>query len=242
MDDKFFYAITNRKELFKLLPKDTIGCEIGVQRGHFSAIILENANPNQLHLIDPWRFSEIAEYSADGANVQQVEQDKIHRGVVKRFKSEISTQKVILHRKTSAEALSDFEDGSLDFVYVDGMHHYEAVLNDLVGYAAKLKPGGLLLGHDYSENYHSHRMGFGVVGAVTSFLNRTNYKIILLTHETWSTYVLANDTTTGAAQYLIERLMQSNIEFVALPQLLSASLKHISFKREIGNLRWIPCF
>ena len=50
----------------------------------------------------------------------------------------------------SLDALEIVEDGSLDLVYVDGDHRYEAVLADLKGWLPKLRAGGVMAGHDWS--------------------------------------------------------------------------------------------
>lgn len=52
--------------------------------------------------------------------------------------------------KLSQEALPDFEDESLDFVYIDGNHAFPYVAMDIFGWEAKVKRGGIISGHDYA--------------------------------------------------------------------------------------------
>ena len=52
-------------------------------------------------------------------------------------------------RATSLEAVGRFADGSLDWVFIDAFHEYDAVTADILAWYPKLKPGGLLSGHDY---------------------------------------------------------------------------------------------
>lgn len=51
-----------------------------------------------------------------------------------------------------------------DLVFIDADHRYEGIKFDIVHYAPKVKPGGLLCGHDYNKNWP------GVVQAVRELL------------------------------------------------------------------------
>lgn len=50
----------------------------------------------------------------------------------------------------SLTAAAQFADGTLDFVYIDGAHDYDSVVADLAAWTPKVKPGGLIAGHDYN--------------------------------------------------------------------------------------------
>ena len=76
---------------------------------------------------------------------------------------------VELKRQTSLEALADFEDASIDFVYLDADHSYEAVRDDLEAIRRVLKPGGIVMLDDY------HRRGWfkdQVITAANEFIGR----------------------------------------------------------------------
>jgi hypothetical protein len=49
----------------------------------------------------------------------------------------------------SAEAATMFENGSLDFVYLDADHCFESVWQDLSVWYPKVRIGGILAGHDF---------------------------------------------------------------------------------------------
>jgi cephalosporin hydroxylase len=68
--------------------------------------------------------------------------------VHERFACEIVTQTIIVCREPSSTAIkrSHF---TFDWIYIDGDHHYEAVLQDLELYFPKVKVGGYIVYDDY---------------------------------------------------------------------------------------------
>ena len=59
-----------------------------------------------------------------------------------------------------------------DFVFIDGDHRYEAVLDDIVNAMTWMKPGGILSGHDYN-----HEAWPGVAQAVNEFFGKENVNV-----------------------------------------------------------------
>lgn len=51
-------------------------------------------------------------------------------------------------RMTSVDGARQFEDGSVDFLMLDGDHNYPAVLHDIDAWLPKMRPGGLMAGDD----------------------------------------------------------------------------------------------
>lgn len=47
------------------------------------------------------------------------------------------------------EASKNVPDESLDYIYVDARHDYCGAFEDMSAWWPKLKPGGILAGHDY---------------------------------------------------------------------------------------------
>lgn len=67
----------------------------------------------------------------------------------------------------SAGSAARYEDASLDWVYIDADHHYEAVKRDILAWLPKVRKGGIIAGHDYAA-YPT----FGVIEAVTEIFPR----------------------------------------------------------------------
>ena len=153
-----------RRFLLKALPENSIGCELGVWKGDFSAEILDIVNPKKLYLMDPWTYQPefTGSWYGGGVAKNQGDMDAIYEAVASRFSKYDSVQLV----RYKTDDLSDqIPDGSLDWVYVDGNHQYEFVLNDLQTFVKKVKSGGLLCGDDYGRG-----KGAPVSRAVSKFL------------------------------------------------------------------------
>lgn len=50
----------------------------------------------------------------------------------------------------SFDRAKDFEDKSIDFCFIDANHTYEFISRDIAAYLPKMKPGGVIAGHDYN--------------------------------------------------------------------------------------------
>jgi hypothetical protein len=116
------------------------GAEVGVEEGKYSEVLCK-ANPD-LHLfcVDPWMA-----YTEYRTHLDQPYINGLHANCVKRMASYNAT---LIH-KTSMDALEDIPDRSLDFVYLDGNHRFEYVVNDIVGWSRKVRSGGIISGHDW---------------------------------------------------------------------------------------------
>lgn len=70
-------------------------------------------------------------------------------------------ENVSVHVNTTEAASKEFQDESLDLVFIDADHSYEAVKKDMDNWWPKLKKGGIMAGHDYAPYAYE-----GVVRAV----------------------------------------------------------------------------
>ena len=68
-----------------------------------------------------------------------------------------------LHHKASLLGAADFDNSSLDIIFLDGDHGYASVLFDIKAWLPKLKTGGILMFDDFSRFFP------GVVRALTEF-------------------------------------------------------------------------
>ena len=62
------------------------------------------------------------------------------------LKKKIEKGQVSIYRMTSLDAVSSFRDGYFDWIYIDAIHYFSSVMDDLTAYAEKVRPGGILQG------------------------------------------------------------------------------------------------
>lgn len=162
--------LLDRKALLQRLPSGSVCAEIGVDQGDFTEEIVAQNAPNHLHLIDMWGTRRYSQRKFDS--------------VTKRFESRIADGSVEVHRKSSLDAASAFDDGYFDWVYIDTTHAYKLTLAELRAYAPKVKPGGYIAGHDYAMGNWSKVLRYGVIEAVHEFCVERDWEIAFLTAET----------------------------------------------------------
>jgi predicted O-methyltransferase YrrM len=176
-------VIADRMKLLALVPPGGVGIEIGVESGSFSTQILEACNPRQLWLVDCWEQQPQEVYN-DHTNVATDAQVARYIHVVSRFRED---QRVRVVRTYSHFAVSLFEDGALDFVYIDADHSYEAVVADLKLWWPKVKAGGLFAGHDWIDPTLA-TFPCGVKPAVEEFCRERGIEVDFVTDETGTHY------------------------------------------------------
>jgi hypothetical protein len=135
--------IKYRKDLNKLLPQNPVTCEVGVAEGFFSRDILELWKPSHHYMVDNWATLPT---TGDGGFDQEWH-DKNYKDAVNRTKS--FANKITILRGLSWRMSQHVKDNSLDIVYLDAGHSYEAVKQDLEAWIPKVKPGGVIAGHDF---------------------------------------------------------------------------------------------
>jgi hypothetical protein len=124
------------------------GAEIGVKQGKYSEELLGNWNGEELVSIDPWLSADPDEY-VDRSNVDQDRFNEFYEETRRRLAGYGSRSTI--WRMTSVEAAAKASDHSFDFVYIDARHDYASVKEDLEAWCAKVRPGGILAGHDYVD-------------------------------------------------------------------------------------------
>jgi hypothetical protein len=159
------------------------GVEVGVQAGAFSSVWARLWEGRRLCLVDPWRH--IPGY-ADVANVPDSTHESLYRQVLQLFGD---SSKVKVMRSASMEAVAEFEDESLDWVYLDADHSYLAIRAELEAWYPKLRKGGMLAGHDFLDGKLPEG-DFGVKSAVEAFAGERGLDVHLTGEAGWKSWFL----------------------------------------------------
>lgn len=146
-----------------------LGVEVGTFRGEYANHLL-NTWGGSLITIDPYDWMRDVTYK-DGCYVdwdkqQTLDEEAVYQEAAKRL--EVHGARCELWRKTSLDAVNLFADGELDFVYLDGNHSFESVSAELPVWWRKVRPGGVLCGHDF-YNRDDELQQCGVATAVLNF-------------------------------------------------------------------------
>ena len=145
--------------------------EVGIGYGLHAKYILDGTNIDKLYLIDPMKW-----YPNDGFAEDVIKYGGFEK-LVKKIKLHLKPHedKFTWFRKSSTDITThEIPDNSLDAVFIDADHSYNAVKNDLHFWWKKVKIGGWILGDDYCQ------VGMGVKKAVDEFSNTYNLKLEFL--------------------------------------------------------------
>lgn len=161
-------GVKNRTDLARYFASlgFTRGVEVGLCHGRYSRILYENIPGLELIGIDNYR-----PYGGHGINRIQSTHDAnllTARNALKEFPT------FVLVVGSAHNASKWIADESLDFVFIDSNHSYEAVKQDINDWTPKVRKGGIVSGHDY---YNGKWNKMGVIQAVDEYVAEHGYNL-----------------------------------------------------------------
>lgn len=134
---------TGRADLARLffLLGYTVGAEVGVERGAYATVLNQAIPGLRYYGVDAWTA-----YKGYRDHVSQPKLDGFYQQTQVAL---AAYPRATVIRAFSVDAARQFELGSLDFVYLDAAHDLASVMADLAVWAPKVRPGGIVAGHDY---------------------------------------------------------------------------------------------
>jgi SAM-dependent methyltransferase len=124
--------------------------EVGSWKGRSTSFAgpVCNANDTRLVCVDHWSGSRdvLADRYAAALAVEDVEAT---------FRANMSALGILVEviAAPSVAAAARFEPGSVDRVFLDASHDHDSVAEDLRVWSERLRPDGLLAGHDYADKH-----------------------------------------------------------------------------------------
>ena len=132
----------------------TIGCEVGTGTGRTGREIMK-ANDN-FHLV------QVAYYPNLKGELNYCTTNRAKSLWLRRMRP--YKNRMTVFSMKSHDAVKYVKDGSMDFVFIDADHTYEHCIEDIRDWTSKVKPKGLVCGHDFG-----HRDFPGVEKAVREY-------------------------------------------------------------------------
>ena len=164
------YSVPNLVNKFD----NPVGIEIGTEEGNSSEFMLKYIPNLQLFGIDPYKNYK----DWDGIFKKKKDEKDFF---FSRMSSYMQDKRYTHLLMISDQAVDKFHDDSIDFVFIDGLHTYEQVLNDCENYYPKLKSGGLFCGHDYNKIEDVRK-------AVDEFAKKIGKKVEIAEKDLWFFY------------------------------------------------------
>lgn len=153
------------KKIVDELPQDAHIVEIGCWKGKSTsamAVEIINSGKNiKFDCIDTFK----------GSDEHKNENSIVNGTLFEEFKNNIEPVKHVVNVIVgdSVKSASNYADNSLDFVFIDADHSYEAVKNDILAWFPKVKYGGIIGGDDIFIDMFNP--SFGVTQAVSEFFD-----------------------------------------------------------------------
>jgi Methyltransferase domain len=121
--------------------------EIGVKSGRLSRRLIQVPTMKALFLVDSWEGATRDRRPPYFLPYSQKDMDRC----AAKTKAWAATKKgVTVFHMRSANAAPLFEDGSVDFVHIDGDHTFNGVTIDIKAWMPKVRSGGIISGDDYT--------------------------------------------------------------------------------------------
>jgi len=150
--------------LLKDRPHGT-GAEVGVNRGHTAVRLLRHLPAlHTYYAVDPWLpYPAYQAFLAASKRRDRESFDRAFREFMERITPHIG--RVFILRTFSLWAAMALPDRHLDFVFIDANHSYEYVRQDIAAWTPKVRPGGIVAGHDFLARSRAGEE-WGVIRAV----------------------------------------------------------------------------
>lgn len=135
--------------------------EVGIDRAEFSIQFLEKWRGHRWHGVDSW------------GSYDDMPWDRTADFNIASIRIERHACRARLVRMQSLDAAKAMGNARFGFIYLDGSHDEQSVINDVTAWFPLLESNGILAGHDFDDTHP------GVIDAVTWFVNKNKLQLYL---------------------------------------------------------------
>lgn len=139
-----------------------VGVEIGTDHGQYAQQLCEGIPGLKLYCVDPYLAYQEGEEVHTQEDMEQI---------YKEAKDRLTPYDCKILRTDSVGALWDFQENSIDFVFIDGNHEIDHVYEDIYQWTKVVKLGGIVAGHDYKKD---EIRKYGVIEAINNYTKNYN--------------------------------------------------------------------
>lgn len=168
----------NRYEALPLLPRGGTVVEVGVAYGDFTRSLLDILQPDAFIAIDS--FGIVPETEPWGRTVLREQGVSHYDYYAGQFRSYVEAGKMTIKKGLSWEMLAELPDNSVDYMYIDADHSYQAVAREARALAPKMKENGIVTFNDYTYFNYNTMEGYGVPAVVHEFMREQHYEMLYL--------------------------------------------------------------
>jgi predicted O-methyltransferase YrrM len=135
------------------VPEGGVFVELGAYKGKSTLFIVTEINNRNRNI----KFHTIDTFEGDSGSNDEQEIEAYRKVNVSKMFDEFSenTKHLKEHFNVivgkSDESSKFFEDNSVDVIFIDAGHSYDAVIRDIKSWLPKIKDGGIMSGHDYDS-------------------------------------------------------------------------------------------
>ena len=144
------HDIVMYRSIFNSLEPTAITVEVGSWKGRSLASVADIILARQIRAVsvDTFKGSQ-----NDPAHLQEANRVNIYEEFLRNMKNFEVLDRLEILVMDSVAASQKFPEEYFDFIFIDADHSYAAVAADLKAWRPKLKPTGIIGGHDYAHNF-----------------------------------------------------------------------------------------
>lgn len=164
----FFNGPKLYERMVDLFPENSHFVEVGCFFGRSTCFMAQQIKKKHKHIL----FDVIDTFEGSPEHESLLEGKSFYEAFLRNMRDAKVLGMLAVKKARSEDAVRDYADGSLDFVYIDAAHDYESVKRDIDAWLPKVKDGGILAGDDYNPSWK------GVIDAVNEKFGQNAIELV----------------------------------------------------------------